>query len=526
LVSIGCHLEPSDEDPKHVYCAPDVFVSPIAWDGIDNSVFRPLSNVWAFRHPHEAVNVNSMDEVPDSAWFTNRSGDITAFELARGACEPSQILHPEQAADGSWLIDKGKLDGASPGFRIKTANKTKYLLKSDAPVFERPSAASVIGAAIYHAAGFYTSCEQVVYIRRSLLKLEQGLKFAGNFGGARDFDEKVLDQIIAKTPQRDGLVRFQASAWLSGLPIGPFRYEGTRRDDPSDVISHEDRRELRGGRLLAAWINHFDARAQNSMDVWMADGKEPADASPGKVIHYYIDTSDSLGSEWDWDDISRRLGNSYLLDWGDIGYDFVTLGIPTRPWEKLQRAKGREIFGYFDAAHFVPEDWKMEYPNAAFSDMTEHDGAWMARILSRFTPELVNTLATMGQFSDPSNTTYIAGILNLRLEAILNRYLTRLSPISEARVDGDRLCAVNLAEKRGLRAPEAYHYEARASDGAPLVVERRPRGGLCVRLPAGSPRYFTVTIRDHVARGPLVAHLYDQGAPRGFFLAGLERPEP
>ena len=90
-------------------------------------------------------------------------------------------------------------------------------------------------------------------------------------------------------------------------------------DDPNDVIPHEDRRELRGARILAAWLDHFDSREQNSMDSWMADRKDQPDSSPGHVIHYYLDTSDCLGSEWDWEVISRRLGHSYVFDWGDAG---------------------------------------------------------------------------------------------------------------------------------------------------------------------------------------------------------------
>jgi hypothetical protein len=35
-----------------------------------------------------------------------------------------------------------------------------------------------------------------------------------------------------------------------------------------------------------------------------------------------------------------------------------------------------------------------------------------------------------------------------------------------------------------------------------------------------------VRIEDGVAKAPLVVHLYDLGPSRGYFLAGLERPDP
>src|SRR6185295_4863978 len=130
----------------------------------------------------------------------------------------------------------------------------------------RASAASVIGAAIYHAIGFNTSCEQVVVLRKAQLQLKAGLKVVENSGVAHPFDDAALDRVLATTTQvPGGRVRMQASKWLPGLALGPFRYIGTRADDPNDVIDHADRRELRGGRVLAAWLDHWDAREQNSM---------------------------------------------------------------------------------------------------------------------------------------------------------------------------------------------------------------------------------------------------------------------
>jgi hypothetical protein len=538
-VSIPCHKEPNEKDPAHVSCAPIPYVSPLVWDGADNLVFRPLAEVWAFRAGIEAVNANSLDEVADSSWFQNRIGvrPLSVEELTRGACDVGQILDPDHAADGDWLVDKGKTDGSSLGFRVNIGGK-KYLFKVDTDAPERPSAASTIGAAAYNAAGYFTSCEQVVYFRPSLLKLKPGLVYKGNFGGERPFDRAALDHIVSLAPKVGERVRFQASAWLPGALLGPFRYVGTRPDDPNDIIDHDDRRELRGGRVLAAWLDHFDAREQNSMDSWISEHKDPPDASPGHVVHYYLDTSDCLGSTWDWEQISRRLGHSYVVDWTDIGRDFVTLGIPVRPWDVAKRTPGHEAFNYFDVERFDPASWKNEYSNPAFDRMTERDGAWMARILSGFSPELVQALAAMGRFAHPQDTEFLAGVLEGRLEKILERYLLHLSPISAVHIeDGSQLCAIDLAERRSMRPASAFQYTAGMADGDWLSVTRRAQGALCISLPHiasdggqvsddAPARYVRIVVRDGIARGSLVVHLYDLGPTRGYRIAGLERPEP
>ncbi len=539
-VSLPCRPDPSPKDPKHVSCAPEAYVSPVIWDGADNMLFRPLSEALAFEADREAVNANSLDEVASSAWFNGRIGvhPLTDEEIRRGACEPSKMIDADAAADGSWVIDRGTANGSSPGFRVVIPGKGKFMFKADGSVPEHASAASVVGAAAYNAVGYYTSCEQVVYFKPSLLKLTPGLRVTGNFDAGKPFDQAALDAILKASPRRGERVRFQASAWLPGRLVGPFRYQGMREDDPNDVIPHEDRRELRGGRLLAAWIDHFDAREQNSMDSWIADSpdkKADPDASPGHIVHYYLDTSDALGSAWDWDEITRRLGFSYIVDWEDLPTDFVTLGIPLHPWDRVKRAPGYDQFVYFDVDNFEADHWKNEYPNRAFSRMTERDGAWMARILSRFTRENVKALAEDASFTDPTQTEYLAKVLEGRLDKILERYLTRLSPIGDAHLEpGDKLCGVDLAEARALREADRFAYRAHTK-AAWLAVSRGAGGKVCVGVPhvasdGGAPddapeRYVRVVIEDGVARGPLVAYLYDLGPSRGFRLAGLERPE-
>lgn len=528
-VRAACYRDPEPRDARHVACAPRPTQSRLYWDGMDNLLFRPLTESLGVVTSGEAIDVNSVDEVPDSAWFENRIGmhPMTIEQVVAGACRPDQILDPDSAADGTWVIDKGKAEGATNGFRVVVPGKGKYMLKAesveDEP--ERQSAAVVISTAIYHAAGYNTPCEQIVWVRPSLLKLLPGLRTKPNFGDEKPFDQKALDAIIADSPKRNGRIRMSASAWLEGHTIGPFDFKGTRKDDPNDVVAHEDRRELRGMRLLAAWLDRYDTRRGNTLDTWVADQKGAPDSSPGHVLHYQIDVSETLGGVWPWDPLARRLGDQYVIDWGGMAVDFLTLGIPRRRWDEKRQVRGHEIFGYFEANEFVPDEWKNAYPNAAYSRATERDNAWMARILAHFTPQMIDALARAGEFTDSSNTTYLSYVLEARLERVLDRYLTRVSPVTDVHVAGNRMCGVDLAEQRGVRAPSEFRYSARTLAGTRLPVERAPGGRICLTLQHARAPYMRVVIDDGVAKGSLVAHLYDLGS-QGFRLVGLERPEP
>ncbi len=539
-VRAPCREAPSKKDPHHTECTPATYFSPLVWDAVDNSIFRPMSTSFTISDVHRATNVNALDEVPDSAWFENRLGvhAMTAAEVAHGACTDKQVLDGQTAEDGTWVIDQGKSNGSSPGFRVNIAGKGKYMLKADGLPPERSSAGSVIGAAVYNAVGFNTSCEQIVFVKRSALKLLPGLTAMDNTGREIAFDEAALEHVVAQAGMRGEYLRFQASAWLPGHLVGPFRYEGTRKDDANDVVPHEHRRDLRGSRLVAAWLEHHDAREQNSMDTWIAaDASGAPDASPGYVRHYMLDMSDCLGALWDWDSISRRMGHAYLVDWKYVGLDFVTLGIPERPWDRAAKTPGLEQFGYYTEKDFTPERWKNEYTNTAFDEMTEADGAWMARILARFTPEMIDAMARTGRFYDDKATAFLAATMKARLRLVLERYLTRLSPLADFAVDGDaRLCGKDLARVSGLRGAAELHYSARQrterGEERELPVLAGDDGGVCVALPhvaedAGAPdaegRYVVVRLTDSAAPGPLDVHLYDLGPRLGYRIAGLAR---
>lgn len=526
-----------DPDQMPVQREPEEYFSPFAWDGANQIVFRPTARFFAVDPAGPAENVNALDEVPDSSWFENRLGvhHMTAAEVTRGAC-PEKQLDPT-AADGSWVIDKGKDNGANPGFRVNVPGLGKFMLKSDpAGEPDRATGATSVASRVYHAIGFHSPCDTVVYFRKELLKLEPGLTVTNNEGVTSAFDQKRLDKVLAGAAHRDGLVRMVASAWLPGKPLGPYKYDGLRGDDPNDIIPHEDRRELRGARLVAAWLAHFDSREQNTMDVFLPlDPKRPK--GPGYVRHYIIDIGDAFGSQWADDGISRRLNHSYVLDVPYIAEDFVTLGTIERPWERNRKQGG--LFGYFSAKDFDPEFWRGEYPNPAFGRMTEADGAWMARILARFTNDLVQAAVEVGKY-DALHERYLIETLILRRDLILKRYLSRLSPLANVAADEKGVCAWDLARQTGVVPNEPLSFRARAYRGEDRTPTRElklytvntPR--VCVQLPHASfasgvapgdaRRYVVVDIDNGFAKGPLRVHLYDLGASKGYRLVGIERP--
>ena len=71
-VSVPCRPDRRQED-RAADCAPAEYVSPFIWDQLDNLMFARLSrgavDQTSAARPR---NVNSLDEVADSAWFTNR----------------------------------------------------------------------------------------------------------------------------------------------------------------------------------------------------------------------------------------------------------------------------------------------------------------------------------------------------------------------------------------------------------------------------------------------------------------------
>jgi hypothetical protein len=526
-----------DPDRRRFTPAPEGFYSSYMWDGADNAFFRPVSEFWLFEASRPAINVNALDEVPDSSWFTNRIGRrlMSPEEVARGAC-PEDFEMP-----GPWTIVGGKPDGANPGFQIEDANGVRYLLKTAGDLQPwRAGAADTIGAAIYHSAGYWAPCNRVVHFDLDILERDPDATIERSSGHEEPLRQEHVDAVLEAALQLpDGRYRASVSRFVDGRPISAWRYEGTRDDDPNDVVPHEHRRELRGMVVLAAWVDHIDSRQENTMATW----RTPGDAEAGYVRHYLIDFGDCFGIVHPWEALVRRFGHSGYLDFEHITIDLLTLDLLPRPWFEAERGPAGATFGYYDVFRFEPDRWRPGYPNPAFDRHTEQDAAWMARIIARFRDPHIRALARQGRFADPLLESELARILIGRRDKILERYLTRLSPLTwpylrPGEGGGRQLCMQDLAVWSGIRAAHTRRYSARAwvGDGlapAEVPLQRGEEGYVCATLPAvpGSsaeqPAYLIV---DLVAQTPgrettypARAHLYALGDE--YRLVGLERPE-
>src|SRR5262249_32060985 len=100
-----------------------------------------------------------------------------------------------------------------------------------------------------------------------------------------------LAKLLEKVPRTSqGQLQAMASKFIQGKIKGPFSYSGVRKDDPNDKIPHEDRRELRGLRMIQAFLNNSDVKQLNTLDTYIEeDGAK-------FLKHYLIDFGDSLGS--------------------------------------------------------------------------------------------------------------------------------------------------------------------------------------------------------------------------------------
>lgn len=474
-----------------------------------------------------ALNVNTLDEVPDSSWFTNRIGrqQIAVADIVRG---PDRL---ESITLDGWVVSGGKGSGVQPGFRMTDPKGQLYQIEVDPPSNpEMASGAEIIGTAFYYAFGYHTVEVYLTELDPTTIVISPKATIRDPLNGnrrpqtRRDVDD-VLRQ-AARLP--NGNYRVLASRFASGQPRGNFRYYGTRPDDPNDIVPHEHRRELRAARVFGAWLNHDDSRGVNSLDMLeTTDGR-------GWIKHYMFDFGSILGSGTVFAQ-RPRAGNEYIFEAKPGWATLATLGLYIRPWMTIDYPDVPPSIGRFEGDAFEPEKWKPEYPNPAFANMRPDDAFWAARIVSRFTNDAIRAVVQKARYSDPRATDYLTETLIKRRDKVVRHWLNQVNPVVDLSLGANgALTFANAAVSAGAATPaESYslqwfHFD-NAADQKKNVGAAITGSALTSQAPAAvlqGSDYIGVTITARHAQHAAWAKpatFYFRRAASGWQWVGAER---
>jgi hypothetical protein len=396
-----------------------------------------------------AQNINTVGEVPDSSWFTNRMSRrvMTIAEVVQG---PNKGTGPDFSKPATVL--SVKTEGTTPGLTIRDAQGDLYILKFDTMHWPgMATSAEVIGTKFFHAFGYHTP-ENYLVDWKPEYELDREAVVLWDFGLEEKLTPRFIRNALENVPQQsDGTYRVVASKLLPGKPLGPFDFQGQRSDDPNDIYLHEDRRELRAYAVFCAWLNHNDSDSVNTLDMYHTD-----DGGISYVLHYLIDFGTIMGSGATHPH-ARRIGNEYYIEFEPALKAGLTLGIWERPWHHIELQTFPAI-GRWEGEYFQAESWKPDYPNPAFDKMQPQDALWATRSMMRFDDEMVKAIVKTGRIQDPEAESYLVSTIIQRRDKTVRYHLAQINPVDQFRLSGERLRFTNLGVEANLANDCTYEY--------------------------------------------------------------------
>jgi hypothetical protein len=383
------------DDARHI-AEPEEIGFSIIQTMADVFVMRRLERALTLPDLEPAHNTNSLDEVPDSSWFTNRIGvrRMTAQEAARGPANDGPPKPP-------MTVIKGKSGGGNPGFLVEDASGRRFLIKFDTK--ENPelqTGTNAVVARILWAAGYNVPSDHVFYLRPEQLSIDPEASYKDALLDKHRYTRKQLDEVFRAVPSEpDGSYRATSSEFLPGIPKGGFPAEGVRDDDANDTVPHEHRRELRGLRAIAAWVNHTDMKEDNTLDMYVEDGKR------SYLRHYLVDFGEAFGGHAA-EKGRNEDGYEYFVDVQQNGKAMFAFGLWKRDWENLRPTRWLSV-GNFTHQYFDPRGWHEAYPYWPFMEADAADHYWGAKIVMRFGRPHLEAIVATGKFTEPGAAAYL-----------------------------------------------------------------------------------------------------------------------
>ncbi len=471
-----------------------------------------------------AGNINTVDEVPDSSWFTNRiyARPVSAEEISKG---PNTMDGPS----GRWTVIRAKTAGVAPGVTVRDEKGETWFVSFDGkdnPI--APTAAAMVATKLFHTLGYNQVETYLTKIQAADISIDPKASVREH-GKRRPIVQKDIDEVLDRAARgADGSYRAVAGRSVPGKVLGGFKYFGTRPDDPNDIVPHEHRRELRALQVFGAWTNLVDMKAGNTLDTLITENGR------GIVKHYLQDVGSTFGTgalfPRDGDE-----GYEHLVDLGPMWRRVVTFGLYTQPWQTVDYEEHPEI-GKFESKLFDPEAWKPRVPVAALRHARPDDTLWAALRVMAFTNEQIAAAVKAGGYTDPAAEEMLGRLLAERRDTIGRVYFSRINPLTRfALSDSGELTFENPAVKAGFEKDPARGYEAAwarfdnaTSTATPIATSTGT--GSSVRasgnLPSEPGAYIKVSIKaleaPHTSwTQPVDVYFRREGS--GWKLVGVER---
>lgn len=473
-----------------------------------------------------ARNINTIDEVPDSNWFTNRilARPLSVEEAARGP------LTGSGPAPGMWTISRPKEAGAAPGFTMQDAKGETWFVSFDAEGHpEAATGAIVVANKIFWALGYWQVENHLIHVRPDQLVISETAMVRPQSGVRRRMRQSDLDDVFRRSHRSaDGTYRAVAGKALTGRVLGGFKYHGTRPDDPNDIVPHEHRRELRALKVFGAWTNLVDMKAGNTLDTLVTENGR------GVVRHYLQDVGSTFGSGANGPHTYDE-GWEYLYEGGRVMKKLVLLGFPVERWRTVSYGDNKAV-GRFEGMAFDPTTWKPRVPSAAFLRARADDNFWAARRVMAFSDEMIRAMVKTGQFTVPDAEQLLGDILIQRRDKIGEAYLTAVNPLVNFALDNNgRLTFENAAARVANASTTGYSAtwaqfnndtgQTTAIGSPTATAGNQVQAPAALPTAAGSFVKIQLSAAQPPAKGTAVApvDVYFRRTADGWRLVGVER---
>ncbi len=463
--------------------------------------------------PDPAVNVNTLEEVPNSSWYQNRHyrQPLTLDELREGAGDGVRL-------DTTAPITVETIDSFRPVplATVRDASGHRFRLRLDVPNHPVLStAAGVVANRVYYALGYNVPSMHVVHLRASDLQVpSDGSVPAADIADLLQNAAPSTDAPTA-TPTAESIDTRGPSAVSPGdqesrardervyravairIPepivkrLGPFRFSGTRPDDGNDIFPHQHRRELRGLHVAASWLHHTGIRATRTLDAAVREGDKTF------VCHYIYDTFESLGSglsapKEPW------MGREYLVEINPVLLRMGTLGLSGGDWVNIE-VPDVEHVGRFAARGFRPRTWQPEHPNPAFARRDSADTFWMARKVANITDREIRAMVDAAEYPRQTSADYVATVLERRRDSIAAAYLGFGGGLDRFRVSGSTLAFEDLLRRHVPTPPPqrrfaTWHRFSNDQNHVTDALGQTPVNGTRVPIPDRHAPYLRVRI--------------------------------